>query len=68
MRKGLALALPLLAFPSAASAATIIVYTDPMTFERSTVVLDTPGPDRAFMCMKPPSDSGCVRLAVRRGR
>lgn len=68
MRKGLALVLPLLALPGPASAATIIVYTDPMTFERSTVVLDTPGRHRAFMCMKPPSDSGCIAIPVRRGR
>ena len=61
-----ALALPLAAAP--ASAATIVILADPMTLERRTVVLDPNGPDRAFLCMLPPGQAGCQRLAVRRGR
>ena len=51
-----------------ASAATIVVYADPMTLERRTVVLDTAGPDRAFFCMKPPSVAGCQQIPLKRGR
>jgi len=51
-----------------ASAATVIVYTDPMTMERRTVVLDSTGPDRAFVCMMPPGDAGCREVPIKRGR
>ena len=51
-----------------ASAATIVVYTDPMTMERRTVVVDSTGPDRAFLCMLPPGDAGCRAIPVRRER
>ena len=51
-----------------ASAATIVVYTDPMTMERRTVVLDSAGPDRAFVCMLPPGDSGCRAIPIKRER
>ena len=51
-----------------ASAATIIIYADPMTLERQTVILDSAGPDRAFLCMKPPAVSGCQEIEVRRSR
>ena len=50
-----------------ASAATIIVYTDPMTLDRQTVVLNTKGPDRAYLCMAPPAAADCVRLRIKRG-
>ncbi|MBA3525657.1 MAG: hypothetical protein H0T82_01880 [Sphingomonas sp.] len=53
---------------SPASAATIVVYTDPMTMERRTVVVDTGGPDRAYLCMLPPGDSGCRAIPIRRAR
>ena len=53
---------------TAASAATIVVYTDPMTMERRTVVVDTTGPDRAYVCMLPPGDSGCRAVPIRRER
>ena len=49
-----------------ASAATIVIFTNPMTMERRTVVVDPDGPDRAFLCMLPPGTSGCVPLKVRR--
>jgi hypothetical protein len=51
-----------------ASAATVIIYQDPMTLDRRVVVRETSGPDRAYLCMLPPSDMGCIRLSVRRGR
>ena len=53
---------------TAASAATIVVYTDPMTMERRTVVVDSSGPDRAYVCMLPPGDSGCREVPIRRAR
>ena len=70
MRLFLALSGGFAAFAAAApaSAATIIIYADPMTFERQTVILDSAGPDRAFLCMRPPSVSGCQEIEVRRSR
>ena len=61
-----ALVLPAVATP--AGAATIVILTDPMTMERRTVVVDPNGPDRAYLCMLPPGQAGCQRLAVKRGR
>ena len=61
-----AMALPAVASP--AGAATIVILADPMTMERRTVVVDPNGPDRAFLCMLPPGQAGCQRLAIRRGR
>ena len=66
--KCLSFALVLAGAADAASAATIIIYTDPMTLDRHTVVYATPGPHRAFMCMAPPGESGCVRLRLKRGQ
>jgi carbamoylphosphate synthase large subunit len=51
---------------SAAQAATVVVYVEPMTLERYTKVIDTKGPDRLFMCMAPPSTSGCTEVRIRR--
>ena len=59
-----ALALPSLASP--AGAATIVILADPMTMNKRTVVLDTNGPDRAYLCMLPPGQAGCQRLNVKR--
>ena len=61
----LAFALAGLAAAHPAAAATIVVFTDPMTFERKTVVYETPGPHRAFMCMAPPAESNCVPVKVK---
>lgn len=58
----------LFAVPEMASAATIVIVTDPMTLERRTVVLNTPGPDRLLLCAAPPAVSGCRELPVSRGR
>jgi hypothetical protein len=61
-----AIALGVLTAADAASAMTIIVYTDPMTLARRTVILDTPGPDRAFMCMAPPAEAACRSIPIKR--
>ena len=49
-----------------ASAATIVVFTNPMTLERHTVVVDPDGPDRAYLCMLPPGQAGCQAIRIRR--
>jgi hypothetical protein len=59
-------ALASLAAPSAASAATVIIYTDPMSLSRYTVVYDTPGRDRAFVCMLPPRLGDCHAIPLSR--
>ena len=61
-----AMALPTVASPAAA--ATIAILVDPMTLEKRTVVVDPNGPDRAYLCMLPPGQAGCQRLAIRRSR
>ena len=48
-----------------ASAATLIVYADPMTFETRRVVVDPTGPDRTFLCLLPPSQAGCHEVRRR---
>ncbi|MEO5577948.1 MAG: hypothetical protein ABIR25_02715 [Sphingomicrobium sp.] len=45
-----------------ASAATMIIYADPMTFETRRVVIDLSGPNRTFMCLMPPSQAGCHEI------
>lgn len=50
-----------------ASAAKILILTDPMTLERRMVVIDQPGPDRFYLCATPPSLAGC-REVTPRGR
>jgi len=62
----LSLALGLAAAPGVASATTIVVLTDPMSLEKRTVVLDTPGPNRLFVCAAPPAISGCRELPIKR--
>jgi hypothetical protein len=39
-----------------------------MTMERRTVVIDSAGPDRAFVCMLPPGDAGCRAVPIKRAR
>ncbi|QNM83690.1 hypothetical protein H8M03_05040 [Sphingomonas sabuli] len=51
-----------------ASATTVVIYQDPMTMDRRTVVVDDKKPDRAYWCVLPPSSVGCRELPVRRGR
>jgi hypothetical protein len=49
-----------------AAAATIVVLTNPQTLERKTIVVDRDGPDRVFMCMRPPGEAGCHQVQVKR--
>ena len=49
-----------------ATAATIVVLTNPQTLERKTIVVDRYGPDRVFMCMLPPGEAGCHQVQVKR--
>ena len=60
------IALASLAAPSAASAATVIIYTDPMSLSRYAMVYDTPGRDRAFVCMLPPRHGSCHAIPFNR--
>ena len=65
----LALAAALVAVvPQAASAATIVIFTDPMSLDRRAVVLDTPGPDRVLLCQAPPALTGCRAMPMARAR
>ena len=66
--RGLIIASAAAAWPGLAKGETVIVYTNPMTLERTVVVKDTGGPDRAYHCFLPPSNLGCQAIAVRRGR
>jgi hypothetical protein len=50
-----------------ARAATIIVYQNPMTMDRKVVVRESAGPNRAFLCVLPPSDLGCHEVQLKRG-
>jgi hypothetical protein len=56
------------AHAGAAEATTVVVFVEPMTFQKYTRVFDTPGPDRFLMCMAPPSTSGCSELPFRKRR
>ena len=68
LKSRLAFALAAVAAAQPAAAATVIIYTDPMTMERKTVVYDTPGPHRAFMCMTPPAEADCVPVRIKANR
>jgi len=63
-----AIAVALLGSAGAAQATTVIVFVEPMTLEKYTRVFDTPGPDRALMCMVPPSTGGCTELPLNKHR
>jgi hypothetical protein len=63
-----ALGFGLLLAAAPASAATIVVFTNPETMESRTVIVDQDGPDRLFMCMLPPGEAGCQQVKVRRRR
>ena len=56
------------AFPDHAAAETVVIYTNPMTLERTVVITDTPGRDRAFHCFLPPSEIGCQPIMLKRKR
>jgi hypothetical protein len=70
MRSSIAILGVLVAAAAAApaSATTVVVYADPMTLERRMVVIAADGPDRAFLCMLPPSTVGCIQVPVERER
>jgi hypothetical protein len=50
----------------AANATTVVIFIDPMTFDHYTQVINTPGPDRAVMCMAPPAVANCHEMRVKR--
>lgn len=52
----------------AAQATTVIVFVDPMTFEKHTKIYDTPGPDRMLMCVEPPGTAGCTEIPIKKRR
>ena len=64
----LGLAVAFIGSATAAQATTVVIFVEPMTFERYTKVFDTPGRDRVLMCMAPPATSGCTELPVRAHR
>ena len=55
-----------LALAAPAGAATVVVYANPETLERHMVVVDPNGPDRMYLCMLPPAETGCQRIHARR--
>ena len=61
----LAIAALILGTASAAQATTVVIYVDPMTFERYVRVIDTPGRDRVLMCAAPPATSGCTDVTAK---
>ena len=62
----LAIAAALLGCSAAVHATTIIIFVDPMTFDHYTKVIETPGPDRAVMCMAPPALANCREVQLKR--
>ena len=63
------LAIGLICAPlGAVQAATVVIYVEPMTLTRYTKVIDTPGPDRVFVCMAPPATGGCTDVTPRKKR
>jgi hypothetical protein len=63
----LAIAAALLGCSAAAPATTINIFVDPMTIDHYTKVIQTPGPDRAVMCMAPPAVADCREISFKRG-
>lgn len=64
--RSIALGLGLVFAGTPASAATVVILTDPMTLDRHAFVVDRKGPDRILMCMAPPSVSGCTQVKLKR--
>jgi len=62
------LALALLGSAAAAQATTVVIYVEPMTFDRYVKVMNTPGPDRVLLCMAPPATSGCTDVTAQTRR
>jgi hypothetical protein len=64
----IAIAIATITSTGAAQATTVIVFVDPMTFEKHTRVFDTPGPDHMFMCVEPPGTAGCTEIPMKKAR
>ena len=62
----IAIAATAIAWAGGAQATTVIVFVDPMTFEKHTRVFDTPGPDHMFMCVEPPGTAGCTEIPMKK--
>jgi len=63
------LAIGLICAPlGAVQAATVVIYVEPMTLNRYTRVIDTPGPDRVLVCMVPPATGGCTDVTPKKKR
>jgi hypothetical protein len=56
----------LLGSSASANATTVVIYIDPMTFDHYTQVINSPGPDRAVMCMAPPAVANCHEVPFKR--
>ena len=65
-RLRIAIAAGAIAWAGAAQATTVIVFVDPMTFEKHTRVFETPGPDHMFMCVEPPGAAGCTEIPMKK--
>jgi hypothetical protein len=63
-----AIAAALVGSAAAAQATTVIIFVEPMTMERYTRVIDTPGPDRVLVCMAPPAVGGCTEIPIKKRR
>jgi hypothetical protein len=64
----IAIAAAAIAWAGAAQATTVIVFVDPMTFEKHARVYNTPGPDHMFMCVEPPGTAGCTEIPMKKTR
>jgi hypothetical protein len=62
----IAIAIAGIAWAGVAQATTVIVFVDPMTFEKHARVYDTPGPDHMFMCVEPPGTAGCTEIPMKK--
>jgi hypothetical protein len=63
-----AIAAALVGSAAAAQATTVVIFVEPMTMERYTRVIDTPGPDRVLVCMAPPAVGGCTEVPIKKRR
>jgi hypothetical protein len=64
----IAIAAAAIAWAGATQATTVIVFVDPMTFEKHARVYNTPGPDHMFMCVEPPGTAGCTEIPMKKIR
>jgi hypothetical protein len=64
----IAIAAAAIACSGAAQATTVIVFVNPMTFEKHTRIINTPGADHLLMCMEPPGTAGCTEIPIKKRR